>query len=301
LFVLLVALPARAITLHTGDVLNAPMPSTEDFLSFQWPLQVVDDSGTAVTDTAIKATNVAVSGSRVLTCCIGGLALRDLSLNVLWSNAHHCCFVAVDDANRVYAGYSTDSLAIINADGSLNRTIAVPGAGPGDVDRSFSAIDVSPDGCTLWYQVISSFGAYRYDLCHSQPLANPLPRDDFQTIRALRDGGLAGASLNSLRFYNAAFHLIHTIAIPDLATAFAFSADGQFVWLSTQNALYEIRISDGACTLIRARRSQSLAVIGERRPSIAEIPGDVSIPAVSPYALMALSVMLTAIALRSLR
>jgi len=137
--------------------------------------------------------------------------------------------------------------------------------------RSIS-IDVTPDGCTMVYT--GDHGAVnRFDSCGL--VALPAPDERFDAVRAMADGGFAGASGDRIKFYDAMGRLLYDVLAPPFSpiVAMAFDVDPDYLWIANSKTLVRMRISDRSIT---ARENltgaRAVAVFGERRASAATLP-----------------------------
>ncbi len=158
----------------------------------------------------------------------------------------------------------------------LLRSFALPNLLPAAASAIPSpiSIDVAPNGCTLIY-IGEGGSANRYDACALMPLP-PIASDrHFDAIRALSDGGFAGATGDHILFYDASGWLAYGLLAPPGSPigAMAFDVDPQYLWIANQRSLVRMRISDhtiAAQTDIRFPRA--VAVFGEHRPDATALP-----------------------------
>ncbi|HXH92160.1 MAG TPA: hypothetical protein VNN25_11315 [Thermoanaerobaculia bacterium] len=179
--------------------------------------------------------------------------------------------LAVDAAGFAYVVGKSGIVYVYSAGGAFQRRFALPNLTP---PVSAISIDVSPNGCTLVYIGDGGF-AYRYDACAQIPLPAIAAGERFQAIRALSDGGIAGAVGNHINFYDATGRLVYELlASPDSPVlAMAFDAEPNFVWIANETSLFRMHITDHAIT---AKTSildpHNVIVFGELRPSAAVLP-----------------------------
>jgi hypothetical protein len=179
--------------------------------------------------------------------------------------------LAVDAAGFAYVAGKSGIVDVYSGGGTFQRRFAPPNLTP---PVGAISIDVSPNGCTLVYIGDGGF-AYRYDACAQMPLPAIAAGDRFQAVRALSDGGFAGATGNRIKFYDTAGRLVYELlASPDSAVlAMAFDAEPNFMWIANETSLYRMHITDHAIT---AKTSildpHNVIVFGELRPSAAALP-----------------------------
>ncbi len=185
--------------------------------------------------------------------------------------AEEASSLAVDAAGFAYVVGKSGVVGVYSADGTIQRRFLLP-----NLTQPVGAIsiDVSPNGCTLVYIGDGGF-ANRYDACAQLPLPPIAAGERFQAIRALSDGGFAGAAGDSIKFYDAsgrlAYELLASPGSPVLAMA--FDAEPNFMWIANETSLFRIHITDHAVTAKTAIVDpHNVIVFGELRPSATTLP-----------------------------
>ena len=179
--------------------------------------------------------------------------------------------LAVDAAGFAYVVGKSGIVDVYSGGGTFQRRFALPNL---TAPVGAISIDVSPNGCTLVYIGDGGF-ANRYDACAQMPLPAITAGERFQAVRALSDGGFAGAVGNHIKFYDTAGRLVYELlASPDSPVlAMAFDAEPNFVWIANETSLFRMHITDHAIT---AKTSildpHNVIVFGELRPSATALP-----------------------------
>jgi hypothetical protein len=179
--------------------------------------------------------------------------------------------LAVDSAGFAYVVGQSAKTYVISPGGVLQRTFRLPNlnAPIGDI-----SVDVTPDGCTLFY-VGDGASANRYNVCAQVLLAPIAPGERFEAIRALSDGGFAGATDGRIKFYDPTGHVVYGIVAPPggRVAAFSFDIDGQSLWIANETFLVRMNIIDQTITArMPVSNPRTIAVFGERRISAASLP-----------------------------
>jgi len=182
-----------------------------------------------------------------------------------WMNA-----LAVDAAGSSYLVGTSGRLYVYSPANARLRDFALPNATRPAWGMN---VDVSPDGCTFLY-VGDTAAVNRFDVCRGAPLPAVAEEEHFTAVRALADGGFAGATRDRIRFYDASGRLRYEIQAPATpVAAMAFDVDPEYLWVATAQQLVRVRIQDGKITTVSERVPvQNVAVVGERRPSAASLP-----------------------------
>jgi hypothetical protein len=183
--------------------------------------------------------------------------------------------LAVDAAGFSYVVGLSGTLYVLSPGGMFLRRFALPNL-PAATDPYAGAVsvDVTPNGCTLVY-VGAGGSANRYDTCALMPLPLIASGQHFDAVRALSDGGFAGAAGDHIFFYDAGGRLAYELLAPPGSPigAMAFDVDPQYLWIANQWSLVRMRISDHAIAAQTAiRNPRAVAVFGERRPDATALP-----------------------------
>ena len=183
--------------------------------------------------------------------------------------------LAVDGAGFSYVVGLSGTLYVLSPGGAFQQRFALPNL-PAATDPLASpvSIDVSPNGCTLVY-VGADGSANRYDTCALMPLAPIASGQHFDAVRALGDGGFAGAAGDHIFFYDAGGRLAYELLAPPGSPigALAFDIDPQYLWIANATSLVRMRISDHAISAQTAiRYPRAVAVFGEHRPDATAFP-----------------------------
>jgi len=217
----------------------------------------------------------------------------NLSLQTLGVAAPNFAEVQTVDANgHAYAldAASPPTVDVYDASGTLLRQFNLPG-GP-------MTADLAPDGCTLFWIDYSVNAIHRFDACTNTPLTDPAPGVTAYFVRALTGGGFVAGELSDLGVFDAAGNRVRTIAVSATPISGAFTSDGQAIWLVEGTSVVR-RSFLGGPAITPPIRAGNLAVIGETRPTIAQITAS-SIPSTSTWTLVALALALAAVALSRL-
>jgi hypothetical protein len=179
--------------------------------------------------------------------------------------------LAVDAAGFAYVVGKSGVVYVYSADGGFQRRFLLP-----NLTEPVGAIsiDVSPNGCTLVYIGDGGF-ANRYDTCAQMPLPAIAAGERFQAIRALSDGGFAGAAGDHIKFYDSTGRLVYELlASPGAPVlAMAFDAEPNFMWIANETSLFRMRITDHAITAKTSIMDpHNVIVFGELRPSAMMFP-----------------------------
>jgi len=184
--------------------------------------------------------------------------------------------LAVDAAGFSYVVGVSGTVHVYSPGGMLQRSFALPNLPPASASAIPSpiSIDVTPNGCTLVY-IGADASVNRYDACALMPLP-PIATDrHFDAIRALSDGGFAGATGDHILFYDASGRLVYQLLAPSGSPigAMAFDVDPQYLWIANQSSLVRMRISDHAVAAqTDIRFPRAVAVFGEHRPDATTLP-----------------------------
>lgn len=184
--------------------------------------------------------------------------------------------LAVDAAGFSYVVGVSGTVHVYSPGGMLLRSFALPNLPPAEASAIPSpiSIDVTPNGCTLIY-IGEGGSANRYDACALMPLP-PIASDrHFDAIRALNDGGFAGATGDHILFYDASGRLAYGLPAPPGSPigAMAFDVDPQYLWIANTTSLVRMRISDHAIAAqTDIRFPRAVAVFGEHRPDATALP-----------------------------
>jgi hypothetical protein len=179
--------------------------------------------------------------------------------------------LAVDAGGFAYVVGKSGLLCIFSADGSFQRRFLLPNL---TTPVGAISIDVSPNGCTLVYLGDGGF-ANRYDICAQMPLPALAAPERFQAIRALSDGGFAGAIGDHIKFYDATGRLVYELlASPGSPVlAMAFDAEPNFMWIANATSLFRMHITDHTITAKTSITDpHNVVVFGELRPSASALP-----------------------------
>ena len=233
---------------------------------------------------------------------LGALYSRDLQWKQYLATGRAIAFDSVGNL------YSVDGTALDVFDTSLHkiRTVAIPeaasalavsGAGfayvagesgtvfvysPGGVWQSeftlpsaAESIDIAPEGCTLVY--VGAVGVVnRFDVCAGVALPRIAQDERFTAIRALRDGGFAGATASRIEIWNGAGQMVHSVNIPNErfsnevahVAALAFDVDPDYIVLVTNSGLMKMNVRNPSGAITDALNNPfGVAVFGEERPS----------------------------------
>jgi hypothetical protein len=179
--------------------------------------------------------------------------------------------LAVDAAGFSYVIGQSGRTYVYTPGGILQRAFMLP-----NLSAPVGAIsaDVTPDGCTLVY-VGDGASVNRFNSCAQVALAPIAAGERFEAVRALSDGGVAGATNGRIKFYDSTGRLLYGVIAPagTPIVALSFDIDAQSLWVANGELLMKMRIIDGTITA-RTPLSHSLgmAVFGERRASAATLP-----------------------------
>jgi hypothetical protein len=179
--------------------------------------------------------------------------------------------LAVDAVGFAYVLGKSGVVYVFSAEGTFQRRFALPNLTP---PVGAISIDVSPNGCTLVYLGDGGF-ANRYDACAQMPLPSIAAGERFQAIRALNDGGFAGAAGDSIKFYDTTGRLVYELlASPGSPVlAMAFDAEPNFMWIANATSLFRMHITDHAVAAKTAIVDpHNVIVFGELRPSATALP-----------------------------
>jgi hypothetical protein len=184
--------------------------------------------------------------------------------------------LAVDAAGFSYVVGLSGTLYVYSPGGMFQRRIALPNL-PAEAASEIPSpisIDVTPNGCTLIY-IGADASVNRYDTSALMPLAGIASDQRFDAIRALNDGGFAGATGDHILFYDASGRLAYGLLAPPGSPigAMAFDVDPQYLWIANQWSLVRMRISDHTITAqTDIRFPRAVAVFGEHRPDATALP-----------------------------
>jgi hypothetical protein len=173
--------------------------------------------------------------------------------------------LTVNDANDLYVLGTSGLLYVDVLRTHLRWVVQLPGIGNPVITAS---IDLSSDGCTLFYTDGGTGGIRRYDTCRSRSLPAIAPEMRYQNVRALADGGVVASRDGSLDFYGPDGHLalsgLFINAFP--ITAMAFDVDPAYVWLAAGRVLMKVRIRDRQPMTSASVKALGITVPGETRP-----------------------------------
>jgi|GEM_PF-4295548 len=188
--------------------------------------------------------------------------------------------LAVNDAGVSFVAGTSGNLRVYSPGGVLQQAFMLPNVAP---PVSFMSIDVAPDGCTLVYTGAND-RVNRFDVCARVALP-PIAQDRrFTAVRALRDGGFAGATDTRIELWNGSGQLIHSVALPPErfnnrpvhVEALAFDVDPNFVVIATDTGLMKLNIRNPAIVKSDFLSNPiGVAVFGEARPAASEFAAPV--------------------------
>ncbi|MEA2415993.1 MAG: hypothetical protein QOI58_2650 [Thermoanaerobaculia bacterium] len=272
LFALVITSTAGAAEVMRGDVVSTsdtrvimcPAPPRTAVLSpnLEWKSWLY--SGDAVAFDSIGTLYAA--GDRTLESFDS--TLRDIRTVVLGENV---IGLAVDSAGFAYVVGQSGKTYVISPGGVFQRTFRLPNL---TVPVGAISIDVTPDGCTLVY-VGDGASANRFNTCAQVALVPIAPGERFEAIRALSDGGFAGATDGRIKFYDSTGRVIYGILAPPggRVAALSFDIDGQSLWIANETFLVRMNIIDQTITArTPVSNPRTIAVFGERRISAANLP-----------------------------
>lgn len=173
--------------------------------------------------------------------------------------------LAVDAAGFAYVIGESGTLYVYSPAG-FQRSFTLPNL---FIPSRFVSVDIAPDGCTLVYTGVGG-AATRFDACAGVPLPDIAKGERFDAVRALRDGGFAGAAGDHLEFYDGAGRLLDDVVIRahDRIGAFAFDIDPDYVWIATDTQLARFNFRTRTLTVhTMLSDPHAVAVFGENRPS----------------------------------
>ncbi len=178
--------------------------------------------------------------------------------------------MAVDATGVAYVLAESGVVRVFAPSGALTRTFVLPSAG---APAPLISIDIAPDRCTLVYAGAGGV-ADRYDACSDRALPGVVAEHPFEAVRAMDDGGFAGAVAGRIRFYDRDGRLLQDLPAPRTGTVsgMAFDATGEALWVGYNFSLYRIQLRDHSIV----RQGQALdprwiAVFGETRPAPASV------------------------------
>jgi hypothetical protein len=178
--------------------------------------------------------------------------------------------LAVDAAGFAYVVGESGRVYVYSPGGVYQRGFWLPNSGSAPVRSA----DITPNGCTLMY-IGDHHSMNRFDACAEVPLP-PLAADEqFDAVRALNDGGFAGATSGHIKFYDSTGRVLYDIPAPsgNVVGALAFDADPANIWVATDETLARVHIADhfvGAHTY--SMNPGGVAVFGEQRATAATLP-----------------------------
>lgn len=179
--------------------------------------------------------------------------------------------LAVDAAGFAYVVVRSGTTYVFSPGGVFQRSFMLPNL---SAPVGTISADVTPDGCTLVY-VGNGGSANRFDTCAQVALSPIAPGERFDAVRALSDGGIAGATAGRINFYDSNGRLLYGILAPPggPVVALSFDIDRQSLWIANGAFLVRMNIFDQTITartpIINPR---AIAVFGERRISVAVLP-----------------------------
>jgi len=282
-----IAVSAFAVTAATDDLVVAQVAVPGPPGGLVHPFLLLAPNGTLKASFGlgrwVAAGANTIFGSPVVTA-------YDFSLQTLGVAAPNFAEVqTVDASGHAYAldAASPPTVDVYDTSGTLLRQFNLPG-GP-------MTADLAPDGCTLFWIDYSVNAIHRYDACANTPLTDPSPGVTAYFVRALTGGGFVAGELNDLAVFDAAGSKIRTIPLDQTPISGAFTSDGQSMWLVDGLTLVRVPLSGGP-RVTSAVRAGMVAVIGETRPTLAQILAP-QMPLLSPWLLAALAAVLAAVAL----
>lgn len=170
--------------------------------------------------------------------------------------------LAVSGAGFAYVVADSGTTYVYSPGGALQAKFKLPNV---SLPVQALSIDIAPEGCTLVYGV----HADRYDACANLPLPSLAPSEEFTAVRALRDGGFAGATKTHLELFNAAGQRVIDVPLPAPANAFAFDTNPDVVFLALPDKIVKMNIRDQSILAHDFNiYPHSVAVFGEERPSV---------------------------------
>ena len=179
--------------------------------------------------------------------------------------------IAVDAAGFAYVVGESGTAYVYSPGGTFQRSFTLPNL---FIPARRVSIDIASNGCTLVYVGVGG-SASRFDACSGMPLPAIATGERFDALRALADGGFAGATGDRIKFYDSSGRILGDIAAPthDTVAALAFDVDPDYLWIATKNLLVRMSIRDHTIT---ARSSYfdpyAVAVFGEQRPAASSFP-----------------------------
>ena len=187
--------------------------------------------------------------------------------------------LAVNDAGITYVVGESGTVYVYSPGGMLQYRFTLPNL---ELPARQVSIDVAPEGCTLVYAGAGG-SVNRFDSCAQIALAPVATDEHFTAIRAMREGGFAGATDSRLKFYNGSGQVVFDIALPrerfsprlTQVAAIAFDTNPDFIYLAANDGLRKLNLRDLSMPDIAAITSPfSVAVFGEQRPT----PSSFSLP-----------------------
>src|SRR5258708_39511010 len=101
------------------------------------------------------------------------------------------------------------------------------------------------------------------------------PGERFDAVRALSDGGVAGATAGLIKFYDSTGRLRYSIPAPPGGSiaALSFDTDDRSLWIANAESIVRMNIFNQMITArTRIRNPRTIAVFGERRVASANVP-----------------------------
>ncbi len=166
-------------------------------------------------------------------------------------------------------------------------------------DPAASGIDLSPDQCTAFFITGQRLGSWNSCAGGAPSPLGPLrPGPTGQAIRLLPDGGFLAAYRTDISRVDAAGNELRTYRIP--GSSLALDIDGTSFWTSVGPTLVKADIESGAILVLvnTPYNIFYISVVGEPR---AALTATSSIPALSVYHLILLSLVLAFAALLRLK
>jgi hypothetical protein len=179
--------------------------------------------------------------------------------------------MAVDAAGFAYVVGESARVYVYTPGGVFQRGFTLPNV---TAPVGAISIDVTPDGCTLVY-VGDHAAVNRFDACGQMSLPAIAADERFDAVRAMSDGGFAGATGDRIKFYDSMGRLLYDVLAPPFTpvTTMVFDVDPQYLWIGTNKQLVRMGIIDRSITAKSGPLSPyAVAVAGERRATAAALP-----------------------------
>jgi hypothetical protein len=178
--------------------------------------------------------------------------------------------LAVDAAGFAYVVGESGRVYVYSPGGVYQRGFWLPNSGSTPVRSA----DITPNGCTMVY-VGDHHSMNRYDACAELPLPSLAADERFDAVRALNDGGFAGATSGHIKFYDSTGRVLHDIPAPsgNVVGALAFDTDPAYLWVATDETFSRVHIADHFVSpRTYSFNPGSVAVFGEQRASASTLP-----------------------------